>query len=59
MSGAILPLHNTPPWRGAQLKHRDSFTFYLYRSGSWLEKEAFVVLPLHLHGGPEEKDERP
>jgi hypothetical protein len=21
---------NTPPWRGAQLKHRDDFTFYLY-----------------------------
>jgi hypothetical protein len=22
---------NTPSWRGAQLKHRDSFTFYLFR----------------------------
>jgi len=21
---------NTPPWRGAQLKHRDNFTFCLY-----------------------------
>jgi len=21
---------NTPSWRGAQLKHRDNFTFYLY-----------------------------
>jgi hypothetical protein len=21
---------NTPPWRGAQLKHRDNLTFYLY-----------------------------
>jgi hypothetical protein len=27
MSGAIPPLPNTPSWRGAQLKHRDSFTF--------------------------------
>jgi len=30
MSGAIPPLPNTPAWRGAQLKHRDSSTFYLY-----------------------------
>jgi hypothetical protein len=29
MSGAIPPLPNTPSWRGAQLKHRDLFTFYL------------------------------
>jgi hypothetical protein len=28
MSGAKLPLPNTPPRRGAQLKHRDNFTFY-------------------------------
>jgi hypothetical protein len=27
MSGAIPPFPNTPSWRGAQLKHRDSFTF--------------------------------
>jgi hypothetical protein len=27
MSGAIPPLPNTPPWRGAHLKHRDNFTF--------------------------------
>jgi hypothetical protein len=27
MSGAIPPLPNTPPWRGAKLKHRDTFTF--------------------------------
>jgi hypothetical protein len=25
----IPPLPNTPPWRGAQLKHRDNFTFIL------------------------------
>jgi hypothetical protein len=32
MSGSILPLHNTPSWRCAQVKkkHRDKFTFYLY-----------------------------
>jgi hypothetical protein len=29
MGGAILPLPNTPPWRGAQLKHRDNFTFII------------------------------
>jgi hypothetical protein len=27
MRGAIAPLPNTPSWRGAQLKHRDNFTF--------------------------------
>jgi hypothetical protein len=27
MRGAIFPLPNTPSWRGAQLKHRDSFIF--------------------------------
>jgi hypothetical protein len=27
MSGAIPPFPNTPSWCGAQLKHRDNFTF--------------------------------
>jgi hypothetical protein len=27
MRGAIPPLPNTSLWRGAQLKHRDSFSF--------------------------------
>jgi hypothetical protein len=27
MSGSIPPIPNTPSWRGAQLKHRDNFTF--------------------------------
>jgi hypothetical protein len=31
MSGAIPPFPHTPPWRGAQLKHRDNFNFYLYQ----------------------------
>jgi hypothetical protein len=30
MHGAIPPFPNTPSWCGAQLKHRDNFTFYLY-----------------------------
>jgi len=29
MRGAIPPLPNMLSWRGAQLKHRDSFTFTL------------------------------
>jgi len=29
MSGAILPLPITPSWRGAQWKHRDTFTLTL------------------------------
>jgi hypothetical protein len=27
MRGAIPPLHNTPSWCGAQLRHGDNFTF--------------------------------
>jgi hypothetical protein len=30
MCGAIPSLPNMPSWRGAQLKHRDNLTFYLY-----------------------------
>jgi hypothetical protein len=30
MRGAIPPLPNTPSWNGAQLMHKDNFTFYLY-----------------------------
>jgi hypothetical protein len=29
MRGGIRPLTNTPSCRGAYLKHRDSFTFYV------------------------------
>jgi hypothetical protein len=29
MRGAIPPLPNTHSWRGAQLKHRDNFTFII------------------------------
>jgi len=28
MSGAIPPLHNTPSWRGAQLKHQKASIQY-------------------------------
>jgi len=34
MRGAVPPLPHTPSWRGAQLKHRDNFTFTLYVSPS-------------------------
>jgi hypothetical protein len=30
MSGAIPPLPYTPSWRGAQLKHRENFTFTFF-----------------------------
>jgi hypothetical protein len=30
MSRTIPPLPNTPPWRGAQLKHKDNFNFTFY-----------------------------
>jgi hypothetical protein len=34
MHRAVPPLPHTPSWRGAQLKHRDNFTFTLYVSPS-------------------------
>jgi len=33
MSGVMPPLPNTPSWRGAELKHRDKFTFHVFESG--------------------------
>jgi len=30
MRGAIIPLPNTPSWRGVQLKHRDNFTLCVH-----------------------------
>jgi hypothetical protein len=32
MSGAIPPFPNTPSWRGAELKHRNNFTFTMTAS---------------------------
>jgi hypothetical protein len=38
-----LYLHSpsTPPWRGAQLKYRDNFTFYLLTSDSGCQNVGF------------------
>jgi hypothetical protein len=45
MRGDIPPLPNTSSWRGAQLKHRDNFTF-TYRA----------IRSIHVVGGlPERK----
>jgi hypothetical protein len=41
MRGAISPFPNTPSWRGAQLKHRDKFTFYLY-TPLWIWNEEWL-----------------
>jgi hypothetical protein len=35
MHGAIPPLLNTPSRRGAQLQHRDNFTFTFYRTSNF------------------------
>jgi hypothetical protein len=68
MSGAIPPLPNTSPWRGAQLKHRD-FTFYLLSPSyvhfmhllqttdtkivvSWVGAQCSVVAGYQFFGGP-------
>jgi len=40
MSGAIPPLPNTPPWSGAQLKHRDNFTFTFHGAESLRRKQS-------------------
>jgi len=40
---------NTPSWRGAQLKHRDNFTFTFYGSSSWRPTDSLrVVLSIFL-----------
>jgi len=42
MSGAIHPFPNTPPWRGAQLNHRDNFNITLYTGKSYF----YYLFPL-------------
>jgi hypothetical protein len=52
MSGAIPPFPNTPSWRGAQLKHRENFTFlhaflfffFLFSSCSFNHNYCFLFL---------------
>jgi hypothetical protein len=44
MRGAILPLPNTPSWRGARLKHMDNFTFTLFRLENLKERDHFEDL---------------
>jgi hypothetical protein len=46
MRGAIPPLPNTPSLRGAQLKHRDTFTFTLITGEMTAEEH---VLPLQIY----------
>jgi hypothetical protein len=47
MRGAIPPLPNTPSCRGAQLKHRDNFTFTFtvtpYKAGAAVHMADFNV----------------
>jgi hypothetical protein len=41
--GAVLPLPNTSPWRGARLKkHRDSFTFTCHFNGRTEDKSTQI-----------------
>jgi hypothetical protein len=46
-----LHLHspNTPSWRGAQLKHRDNFTFTLYLFHVWFHFATYVRNSRHRH----------
>jgi hypothetical protein len=41
MREAIPPSPNTPSWRGAQLNHRDNFTFTFTLSNSEFEQYRF------------------
>jgi hypothetical protein len=43
MSGAIPPLPSMPPWHGAQLKHRDNFTFTNAKCRKLLNCFTFVL----------------
>jgi hypothetical protein len=42
MSGATLPLHNTPSWRGAQLKEAQGH-LYEYKTWSLTLREKHVL----------------
>jgi hypothetical protein len=44
MSGAIPPFPNTPPWRDAQLKHRDNFTFLPFNTPFITIVNKYVVI---------------
>jgi hypothetical protein len=45
MSGIIPPLPNTPPWPGAQLNHKDNFTFTftVWYSVEYVETFSFSI----------------
>jgi hypothetical protein len=45
MRGAIPPLPNTPSWRGAQLKHRDNFTFIINTTTTSISAAAAAPVP--------------
>jgi hypothetical protein len=52
MSGDIHPLPDTPSCRGAQLKHRDNFTFTLYvtrRFTRWHRPKEIIPYKLPLN----------
>jgi len=43
MRGALSPLPNTPSCRGAQLKHRDNFTFTVTSTLTLIEEYKFTI----------------
>jgi hypothetical protein len=46
MCGAIPPLPNTPSWRGAELEHRDNFTFTFTDTGFEVFTAVKVRVPM-------------
>jgi hypothetical protein len=51
MRGAITPLHNTPSWRGAQLKHRDNFTTHTFEERNPKNRGKMWPFPIPCHCG--------
>jgi hypothetical protein len=49
MIGAIPPLPHTPSWRGAQLKHRDNFTFAFVLPSTDFPSSYFLLFSLSLN----------
>jgi hypothetical protein len=50
MSGAIPPLPQYTSWRGAQLKHRDNFTFTFYLGRGIVPTEGLYLHGITQHG---------
>jgi hypothetical protein len=58
MSGTIPPFPNTTPWRGAQLKHRDNFTFTFKYINQFRFYSVIIPISQYNDGPPPEDKSR-